>query len=92
MVGSSNNFTSDTAQASTYNEDQVIVAVNKKRIDNDLPQLIVNEKLAKNPWLTAEKLKSTENEENDRRFRTETMKFLFDTKRIQNPLDLLTEM
>ncbi|MEI6728309.1 MAG: CAP domain-containing protein [bacterium] len=44
---SSNNFTSDTAEASTYNEDQVIVAVNKRRIDNGLPQLIINEKLTK---------------------------------------------
>jgi uncharacterized protein YkwD len=42
---SSNNFTSDTAQASTYNSDQIVVAVNKRRIENGLPQLIVNQKL-----------------------------------------------
>lgn len=57
---SSNNFTSDTAEASTYNEDQVIVAVNKRRIDNGLPQLIVNEKLSKAAYAKAKHMHDNE--------------------------------
>lgn len=73
-------------------DDLILLIARNKKIYHNLNRenkLIVNAKLLKNPWLTKN---INPEEENEKRFRTETMKFLFDTRRIKSPLELLTEM